>query len=71
MVWGGMDVWCGLPLREDPMLAPVLKLLPPSLDTYTLPKVLTIRKYTVEPVKGTVQEKKRLRTLNLRWCLIE
>ena len=41
---GGIDVWYGLPLREDPMLAPVLKLLPPSLDTYTLPNVLTVRK---------------------------
>ena len=41
---GGIDVWYGLPLREDPMLAPVLKLLPLSLDTYTLPNVLTVRK---------------------------
>ena len=53
-----MDVWYSSPLREDPMLAPVLKLLPPSLDTYTLPNVLTVRKYTIDPVKVTVQEKK-------------
>ena len=52
-----MDVWCGLPLREDPVLAPVLKLLPPSLDTYTLPNVLTVRKYTVDPVQVKVQDK--------------
>ena len=43
---------CVLPLREVPMLAPTLKLLPPSLDTYTLPRLLTVRKYTVDPVEA-------------------
>ena len=39
------------PLRDVSIVAPALKLFPPLLDTYTLPRLLTVRKYTVDPVK--------------------